>query len=208
MTASTLEQELAAIPEPWSYNPSRWRQRVCICLTASVAALIAIYMGLFQWGLIDSVWDPVFGKQSERVLNSDLSHTMRRWLGIPDAVLGAIAYLGDIVLALAGSTRRWQYRPWLILLFGLDVIPLGIVSAILVVAQGFIVGSWCFLCLATAVISLALVVLAADEVWSCTLYMRGVWRESRNTRLLWDTFCGRPSEIAASVAQRMTKGTH
>jgi hypothetical protein len=35
---------------------------------------------------------------------------MRRWFRIPDAALGAIAYLGDLVFGLAGSTRRWQDR--------------------------------------------------------------------------------------------------
>jgi hypothetical protein len=32
-----------------------------------------------------------------------------------------------------------------VILFGIDVIPLGIVSAVLVVLQGTIVGSWCVL---------------------------------------------------------------
>jgi uncharacterized membrane protein len=190
----------AAVP-PWRYNPSAWSQRLPICALAAVAFGIATYMALYQWGLVDGVWDPFFGKGSERVLDSQLSHRMRGWIGLPDAALGALAYLGDLIYGLAGSTRRWQYRPWMVLLFGVDVIPLGVVSAVLVVLQGTVVGSWCTLCLVTAVISLVLVVMAHDEVWSCLLYLRRVHRESGSARVVWDTFWGRPSEAAARAAQ-------
>ena len=30
-------------------------------------------------------------------------------------------HLGDAVLGLAGSTRRWQYRPWMVILFGAEL---------------------------------------------------------------------------------------
>jgi hypothetical protein len=131
---------------------------------------------------------------------------MRYWFLIPDAAFGALAYLGDAIFGLAGSTRRWQYRPWLVILFGIDVIPLGIVSAVLVVLQGTVVGSWCFLCLVTAVISLILVYWAYDEVWSCLLYLWRVWRKTRSTRILWNTFWGKASAEAAEVAYEMTRG--
>lgn len=189
--------DLDAIPEPWDYNPSNWEQRVRVCLVALVGFLIAAYMGLYQLGLIRTVWDPVFGEQTVQVLDSDLSHSMSRWFRVGDAAFGALAYLGDIVFALAGSTRRWQYRPWLVLVFGFDVIPLGIVSVILVVAQGAVVGAWCFLCLVTALISLVLIALAYDEVWSCLKYLAKVWRMAQgDTSEFWRTFWGRPSELA------------
>lgn len=185
---------------PWEYNPSAWRARIPICVLAGVAFLIASYMALYQWRLIGEVWDPVFGEQSRRVLDSDVSERMRRWFRVPDAALGALAYLGDVIFGLAGSTRRWQYRPWMVLLFGLDVIPLGIVSAVLVVLQGAAVGAWCFLCLVTAAISLALVALAYDEVWSSMLYLHRVWQKTRNPSVLWDVFWGRASRVADEVA--------
>lgn len=194
-----------AAPIPWKHNPSGWGQRVSICLLAAVAFLIATYMALYQWRLIEGVWDPVFGGQSQRVLDSDVSATLRRWIRVPDAALGALAYLGDIVFGLAGSTRRWQYRPWLVMLFGLDVIPLGIVSAVLVVLQGAVVGAWCFLCLVTALISLVLVVLAFDEVWSSLIFLRRVGRETGSRSLVWHTFWGRPSPEAHAIAVRMAE---
>lgn len=197
--------DLYAAPAPWGYNPSKWSQRVLISLVALPAFAAALYMGLFQLGLLRGVWDPVFGKQSEEVLLSDVSHTMTGWFRIPDSVLGALAYLGDIVFALAGSTRRWQYRPWLVMLFGLDVIPLGIVSAILVFMQGMVVNAWCFLCLFCAVISLVLVVLAYDEVWSCLLYLRRVRRLSGSGRELWRVFWGNPSAFGERAAIQLAE---
>lgn len=157
-------------------------------------------MALYQWRLIGDVWDPFFGDQSKHVLDSQVSERMRRWFGVPDAAFGALAYLGDLVFGLAGSTRRWQYRPWMVVLFGLDVIPLGLVSAVLVVLQGTVVGAWCTLCLVTAVISLLLVVLAYDEVWSSLLYLRRVRQSTHSTRAMWRTFWGKPSEAAEEAA--------
>jgi uncharacterized membrane protein len=193
-------RELDVNAPPWKYNPSSWRQRIPICLLAGVAFLIGSYMALYQWRLIGNVWDPVFGEQSRQVLDSDVSEQMRRWFRIPDSALGAFAYLGDLVFGLAGSTRRWQYRPWLVLLFGLDVIPLGIVSAVLVVLQGTVVGAWCFLCIVTAVISLLLVALAYDEVWSTLLYLKRVWAKTRNSKMVWNMFWGRASRDASEVS--------
>jgi len=158
-------------------------------------------MALYQWRLIGDVWDPIFGVQSKLVLDSDVSHRMRQWMRIPDAALGALAYLGDAIFGLAGCTRRWQYRPWLVILFGLDVIPLGLVSAVLVVLQGAVVGSWCFLCLITAAISLLLVALSYDEVWSSLVYLGRVWQRTQSYPILWDTFWGRASADAERVAE-------
>lgn len=192
---------LDATPAPLRYNPSKWSQRVCICLFAAIATLLAIYMGLYQWRLIDDVWDPVFGSQSKQVLDSTVSHMMWKWFRIPDSIMGALAYLGDIIFALAGSTRRWQDRPWLVILFGIDVIPLGLVSATLVFMQGTVVNAWCFCCLITAVISIILVFFAFDEIWSCIRYLRAVWKKSKDKRLLWNTFCGKASFIAYEAGE-------
>lgn len=206
MSAVTAKQStrspggLHAHAPPWDYNPSSWRQRIPICLMALLATAIAAYMALYQWRLIGSVWDPVFGAQSQKVLDSDVSEKMRAWMRIPDAALGAIGYFSEVVLSLAGSTRRWQYRPWMVILFGFDVIPLGIVSVILVILQGTIVGSWCFLCLVTAVISLALIYYAYDEVWSCLKYLHRVWQNTRSAKIVWNTFWGVASDEANQAA--------
>lgn len=199
--AARAEDEFAVAP--FAYNPSAWSQRVPICLLAMVAFWIATYMGLYQWRLIDDVWDPVFGDQSKKVLDSDLAKSMDRMIGIPDAILGALAYLGDALFGIAGSTRRWQYRPWIVILFGIDVIPLGIVSALLIFAQGFVVGFWCFPCIITAIISLVLVWWAYDEVWVSLLYLWRVWKQTRSGKILWKTVWGSPTPEAKAVAESM-----
>jgi hypothetical protein len=185
---------------PWDYNPSAWSQRIPLCLLAGVGFVISSYLALYEWRLIPSVWDPVFGDGTARVLDSDVSHLLYRWFGVPDAALGAIAYLGDAVLGLAGSTRRWQYRPWMVILFGFDVIPLGAVSIVLVMLQAAVVGYWCFLCLVSAAISLVLIYWAYDEVWSSLVYLRRVWRASRSARETWNVFWGRYSATGEAVA--------
>jgi uncharacterized membrane protein len=192
--------DLNVAAPPWDYNPSAWSQRIPIAALAMVAFLISAYMAAYQWRLVDGVWDPVFGTQTQQVLDSDVSHRMQRWFGIPDAVLGAIAYLGDAVFGLAGSTRRWQYRPWLVVLFGIDVIPLGIVSVVLVLVQTFILGQYCFLCLVTAAISLVLVYWAYDEVWSSLKYVWRVWKRTNSKRIVWDVFWGSYHREADEVA--------
>ena len=195
------QQDLDAPAPPWDYNPSAWSQRLPICVLAAVGFFISAYMALYEWKLIGNVWDPVFGDQTERVLDSDVSHMLYRWFGIPDAALGAIAYLGDAVFGLAGSTRRWQYRPWLVVVFGIDVIPLGAISAILVLVQTFVLGQWCFLCLVTATISLVLVYWAYDEVWSSLAYLRRVHRRTGDRSILWHVFWGGAHPAAVEAAR-------
>ena len=196
---------LDVAPYPFSYNVSSWPQRIRVALLAFVAFLIAVYLGLYQWHFIDHIWDPFFGDQSERVLSSDVSHAMTYWIKVPDGVLGALAYLGDVIFALAGSTRRWQDRPWLVVLFGIDVIPLGIVGAVLVFLQATVVGYWCFLCIVTAIISLILVVLAYDEVLCSCIYLYRLWKKTKNPGLVWKAFCGTPSKEAYEIGQGMIR---
>ncbi len=189
--------------KPWKYNPSAWSQRVSVAFIGSIAFFISIYLALFQWGILKTVWDPIFDEGTKNVLLSDVSHTITSWILLPDATLGALAYLGDILYALAGSTKRWQCRPWLVILFGFTVIPLGIVSFILVILQGTVVGSWCFLCLVSAVISLILILYAYDEVISCCLYLFEVYTTSKSIRILWNTFLGRASEEAFEAGKKI-----
>lgn len=195
----------AAVP-PYSYNPSSWSQRIPICICAFIAAAISGHLALYQWGLIDSAWDPVFGDGSENVLKSSTAGSMYAFLGIHDAALGVLAYLGDAVLGFAGSPRRWQYRPWIVVLFGIDVIPLGIVSSVLVGLQALVVGSWCFLCLVTACISLILVYWAWDEVRVSLAYLWTVWKQYRSRKLLWMAFWGFRHEKLDLAAEIMLQG--
>jgi hypothetical protein len=187
-------------PRPWDYNPSSWNQRLRIAAIALIAVLIALYLGIYQWRVVATAWDPIFGEGTMRVLDSEVSHELTSWIRLPDAILGVFAYVSDIVFALAGSERRWQDRPWLVIIFGIDVIPLGIVSIILVILQGIAVKFWCFLCLVTAGISLILIILAYDEVLSSCIYLYETKKRS-NWKTLWWTLWGYPSQIAYEAGE-------
>lgn len=83
------------------------------------------------------------------------------------------------------------------------MIPLGIVSALLVFLQASVVGNWCTLCIITAIISLILVVLAVDEVWSTLIYLGRFWKKTKSPLKFWKMFWGFPSEEAIEVGQSM-----
>lgn len=146
--------------------------RILIACLALVATLISVYLGLYQLGIITTVWDPIWGSSTAAVLDSDVSHKIKALIHIPDAILGAMAYFSEAVLALVGPRDRWKTKPWLVILFGLDVIPLGLTSLTLVILQGTVVGHWCFLCLVAALISFSLVFLAYGEVRRCISFLR------------------------------------
>ena len=108
-------------PTDWSYNPSEWSQRLPIVSLATVGFGVALYLALYQWRVIGSVWEPFFGGGSEKILNSGIS----RVLPVPDAALGAFGYLVDAVTGIVGSTKRWRTMPWIVIVFGIAVGPLG-----------------------------------------------------------------------------------
>src|SRR5690606_5568275 len=168
--ADRTEGDEAGIPPGWDYNPAAWGQRLPIVALALVGFGIATYLTLFQLGVLPAVWEPFFGDGSRRVLTSSLSHV----LPIPDAALGAFGYLVDAVAGVIGGARRWKTMPWIVIVFGLAVGPLGIVSVALVVSQPLVVGAWCTLCLASAVVSLAMIGPAMDEVLASLQYLRRV----------------------------------
>ncbi len=158
------------IPPGWDYNPSAWPQRWPIIAIAFIGFEIAAYLGLFQLNLIATVWDPFFGGGSEKVLTSQLS----RALPVPDAVLGAFGYLLDVVTGAIGKADRWRTKPWIVILFGFAVGPLGLVSVFLVISQPVLVGAWCTLCLVTAAISVVIISPALDEMLASLQYLRRV----------------------------------
>lgn len=144
---------------------------------------IASYLGLFQIGVVHHVWEPFFGDGSCVVLSSKLS----RVLPIPDAWLGALGYLLDAVTGLIGGRERWRTMPWIVILFGIAVGPLGLVSIALVMAQPLVVGAWCTLCLVTAFISVLMIGPAMDEVLASLQYLRRIHDRGRSP---WRAFWG------------------
>lgn len=168
-------------PPGWSYNPSSWPQRLPPIAAALVAFLIARYMAGFQLGHGGSSWDPFFGNGTERVLSSDVS----KMFPISDAGLGAFAYMLEALSGFMGGTNRWRTMPWMVLMFFLLVVPLGIVSIVLVILQPLAVGSFCTPCVATAVLMLVMIPFAIDEVVAMGQFLVAV-RRRRDS--LWTNF--------------------
>lgn len=175
------------IPPGWSYNPSTWRQRMPLIILALVGTCIAGYLAAYQLELINVVWEPFFGTGSETVLNSGISDL----LPIPDAALGAIAYVVDAITGVIGGTKRWRTMPWMVILFGIAVGPLGLVSILLVILQPVLFNSWCTLCLSSAVISVWMIGPAMDETLASLQYIK---REKNAGRSIWKAFWGRKQE--------------
>ncbi|MEW6737559.1 MAG: vitamin K epoxide reductase family protein [Acidobacteriota bacterium] len=148
------------IPPGWNYNPSSWIQRAPIIALAFVGFFISRYLAAYQLGHITTVWDPIFPNGTKNVLESEVS---RAW-PISDAGLGAISYILEALSGFIGDTRRWRSMPWMVILFGILVVPLGVTSIVLVILQPVAVGAWCTLCLVTAVAMLIMISPALDEV--------------------------------------------
>lgn len=171
----------AAVPPGWTYNPASWTQRIPIIALGFFGFLASRYMAAFQLGHIPEVWDPFFGEGTRRVLLSDVS----RSFPVSDAGLGAMMYLVEVLSTCMGDRTRWRTMPWMVGLFGVAVVPLGVVSIVLVVMQPMMVGWWCALCLATAAFMLLMIPLSLDEVIAMVQY---VARRRREGASVWRTF--------------------
>ncbi|NEM98145.1 vitamin K epoxide reductase family protein [Pontibacter burrus] len=172
-----------AIPPGWSYNPATLTQRLPIVAMAIVGFTIAMYLGLFQLKVISTVWEPFFGNGSQKILTSPTSQL----LPVPDAILGAFGYFMDAVAGIIGSTRRWRTMPWIVVLFGVFVGPLGMISVLLVILQPVLYDAWCTLCLVTAAISVIMIGPAMDEMLASLQYMK---RAKDANVSLWKVFWG------------------
>ena len=148
------------VPPGWTYNPSTWPQRAPVIALATISFFLARYMASYQLGHIPNAWDPLFGRGTELVLTSAVS----RAFPVSDAGLGAYTYLLELLSAVMGDGRRWRTMPWMVAMFGIVVVPLGITSVVLIMLQPVAVGAWCTICLITALFMLIMVAVSLDEV--------------------------------------------
>ena len=148
------------IPPGWDYSPSSWMQRVPIIFLAFIGLYVSRYLTAFQLGHIGNVWDPYFGDGTERIITSDIS---KAW-PIPDAGLGAVTYVLEILTGIIGGRDRWRTMPWLVILFGVMIVPLGAVSIFFIIIQPILIGTWCTLCLFAAAAMLIQIPYSVDEL--------------------------------------------
>jgi uncharacterized membrane protein len=183
-----------AIPPGWDYSPSTWAQRLPIIILGAIGFFIARELAAYQMGHIDSVWEPFFpglgaGKNgTESIITSDVS---KAW-PIPDAGLGAVAYMLEVLMGAMGDRTRWRTMPWMVTFFGILVVPLGVVSIYFIVIQPIQIGTWCTLCLAAALAMLIMIPFALDELVAMGQYLRVTHRAGQPT--WWLFFTGGPMD--------------
>ena len=174
-------------PPGWSGNPSAWSQRLPIVVLALVGVFVAGWLALYQQEITDSVWEPFFPGGTEKIVReSGFSKFFERF-PVGDAALGAFGYLADAVTGVIGGTKRWRTMPWIVVIFGIFVGPFGVLSIMLVVMQPVLYSAFCTLCLASAVISLAMIGPAVDEVLASMQYLRDVRDDGGS---VWSAFWG------------------
>ncbi|MBI5716956.1 MAG: NAD-dependent epimerase/dehydratase family protein [Burkholderiales bacterium] len=169
------------IPPGWDYSPSDWTQRLPIIVLAFAGFFIARYMAAYQLGHIPSAWDPFFGRGTETIITSEMS---RAW-PVPDAGLGALGYMLEALSGIMGDRKRWRTMPWMVVLFGVLVVPLGGVSIFFIVIQPIWIGTWCTLCLVAAAAMVIMIPYSLDEIVATVQFLL---ERRRVGRPLWHVF--------------------
>ena len=144
----------------WNYR------RMISALVAGLGCAISVYLAVYQYGGLTHVWEPFFGAGSAVVLNSGLLDSVSRLVGftIHDAALGAIGYAVEAGLALAGIRNLRGPPRWSDLAYAGVVVLMGLTSLVLVVLQAAVFHAGCTLCLTSAAISWAIVLLARHDL--------------------------------------------
>lgn len=162
-------------PPGWSHNPSTWTQRLPIIVLALVGLYVSRYLAAYQLGHVPGVWDPFFAGSladprngTEEIITSSVS---KAW-PVSDAAVGGYTYLLEILTGIVGLRTRWRTMPWLVLLFGLMIAPLGITSIFFIVIQPIVIGTWSTLALIAAAAVLVQIPYSLDELLATLQFVR------------------------------------
>lgn len=171
------------VPPGWSYNPSAWTQRLPIILLALVGLQVSRYLAAYQLGHVDGVWEPFFAGSLQDPRNGTeeiiTSHVSEAW-PVSDAAVGGYTYILEILTGIVGSRMRWRTMPWLVLLFGLMIAPLGVTSIFFIIIQPILIGTWSTLALLAAAAMLIQIPYSLDELLATLQFMRRRIRSGRN----------------------------
>jgi len=169
------------IPPGWNYCPSTFTQRLPIAALGFFGLLISRYLTAYQLGHLDDAWDPFFGAGTETIITSD---TSKAW-PLADAGVGAVAYMMEVLMAVMGDKRRWRTMPWMVLGFGVLVVPLGGVSIFFIIIQPIVIGTWCTLCLVAGLAMLIMIPYSLDELVATGQFLVDA---RRRRKPFWRTF--------------------
>ncbi len=175
-------------PEGWSFNPSGWIPRILTVFLAIICWFFSRYMAVYQLGYIHHMTDPFFTDGTLRVITSKISQDFP----VADAGLGALGYTLEFLLGWQGSARRWAEMPWLVVGYGILVVPVSVASIVLIILQPVAVGAWCSWCLGVGIVMLFMILLAAPELVAVLqLLYRTYKRKDPFWRVFWK---GSPEE--------------
>ena len=162
-------------PPGWSYNPSTWSQRLPIILFAVVGLEVSRYLAAYQLGHVDGVWEPFFAGSPTDPKNGTeeiiTSHVSEAW-PVSDAAVGGYTYALEILTGIVGSRARWRTMPWLVVLFGLMIAPLGVTSIFFIIIQPILIGTWSTLALIGAAAMLIQIPYSLDELLATLQFIR------------------------------------
>jgi hypothetical protein len=163
------------VPPGWGYNPSAWTQRLPIIALALIGLYVSRYLAAYQLNLVDNVWEPFFhGSPTDPQNGTEeiiTSHVAEAW-PISDGGLGGITYILEILTGVIGLKARWRTMPWLVILFGLMIVPLSITSISFVIIQPIVIGTWGTLTLIGAAAMLLQIPYAIDELLASLQFLR------------------------------------
>ncbi len=163
------------VPVGWSYNPSTWTQRLPIIGLAVVGLYVSRYLAGYQLGHVDSVYEPFFEGSAADPKNGT-EEIITSWVSeawpVSDAAVGGYTYALEILTGLVGSRVRWRTMPWLVVLFGLMIAPLGVVSIFFIIIQPILLGTWSTLALVGAAAMLVQIPYSLDELLASVQFVR------------------------------------
>jgi nucleoside-diphosphate-sugar epimerase len=172
-----------SVPPGWSYNPSAWTQRLPIIALALVGLYVSRYLAGYQLGHLSGVWEPFFAGSMQDPKNGTeeiiTSAVAEAW-PVSDAGLGGITYILEILTGVVGLRARWRTMPWLVILFGLMIVPLSVVSVSFVIIQPIVIGTWGTLTLIGAAAMLVQIPYAIDELLASLQFLRRRTRAGQN----------------------------
>lgn len=193
------EETQGDAPAGWSFNPSGWAPRTCTIFLAVLCWFLSRYLSAYQLGYINDVWDPFFGSETIKVLTSNIAD----FFPVSDAGLGAFGYSLEAFLGWQGNTQRWRTMPWLVIFFGMLVVPAGLISIILIVLQPIAVGAWCGLCLLIAAFMLTMIVLTLSEVVATVEFLIEAKNSSKS---VWNVFWKGAAAVDTKLAPSKSWG--
>lgn len=102
-----------------------------------------LYVGLYQSRAVRHLWCPIFHHGCEAVADAAFAKPF----GVPDGYIAAVLYVAIILLLLGNAERRGIWMPLLVL------VALATVLNFLGVRDMANLGSYCFYCMVTTVLS-------------------------------------------------------